>query len=211
MALRATAFERALDIARNASRQTLVLVGVRLKKRGDVYIAGSLDSQFIKVGVASDIAQRERQLRAERYGGSSDWMVLVYHRVNDMQRVEREIASRIAGERVFNGYIKDGREQVATEIIRCPFSAALDAYAAVTGLVQDKASLQQQWVDYELKTELGHHPVKDGGTTSVLHGFFKIQELPDFSLLQSWVCPVHHWRDAEALDLIVQKLTCIEM
>jgi hypothetical protein len=30
-------------------------------------------------------------IRTERYGGASDWFVLVYARVDNMQKVEREI------------------------------------------------------------------------------------------------------------------------
>jgi T5orf172 domain len=75
---------------------------------GYVYIAGSVRGRFIKIGSTRDIEQRERQLRTERYGGASDWLVLVHDRVDNMQKVEREISDRIPGKRVFNGYIKDG-------------------------------------------------------------------------------------------------------
>src|SRR5450631_2514766 len=50
---------------------------------GYVYIAGTLRGQLIKIGVAGDIAQRERQLKAERYGGFGDWLVLINVRVDD--------------------------------------------------------------------------------------------------------------------------------
>jgi hypothetical protein len=116
---------------------------------GYVYIAGSLRERFIKIGVTEDIRQRERQLNTDRYGGASDWMVLHYDRLENMQRVEREIASRISGKRIFNGYIKDGHERIAEEIIQCSFSAALDAYADVTGGVGNKAELLKQWREYE--------------------------------------------------------------
>jgi hypothetical protein len=52
---------------------------------GYVYIAGSRRGRFIKIGATRDVAQRERQLRTERYGGASDWLVLVYDRVDNMQ------------------------------------------------------------------------------------------------------------------------------
>jgi hypothetical protein len=47
----------------------------RENSRGYVYITGSLAGQAIKVGTAGDTTQRERQLRAERYGGFSDWRI----------------------------------------------------------------------------------------------------------------------------------------
>ena len=41
-----------------------------------VYIAGSLSAKLIKVGTCRDVAQREKQIRAERYGGANDWVVI---------------------------------------------------------------------------------------------------------------------------------------
>jgi hypothetical protein len=120
---------------------------------GYVYIAGSLRQRFIKVGVASDIWQRENQLRTERYGGASDWRILVYSIARNMQQREREISSQIRGERIYRGYIKDGYEQTATEIIRCPFSAALSAYAEVLGLLETaRLEYLKKWTAYDFKT-----------------------------------------------------------
>lgn len=65
---------------------------------GHVYIAGTLRGRLVKIGVAGDIAQRERQLRAERYGGFGDWLILVHVWVNDCGKIEREISDRIRGE-----------------------------------------------------------------------------------------------------------------
>ena len=118
---------------------------------GYVYIAGSLRERFIKIGITEDIWQRERLLNMDRYGGTSDWVILHYNRLPNMQQVEREISSRISGERVFNGYIKDGHERIAQEIIRCSFSAAINAYADVTGSVSNKTDLLRQWSEYEFE------------------------------------------------------------
>jgi T5orf172 domain len=84
-----------------------------------MFILQALSGRVIKIGTAGDIAQRENQLRAERYGGFSDWSVLIHVEVNDAGRIEREVSSRIRGKKVFNGYVKDGREQVAIEILQC--------------------------------------------------------------------------------------------
>jgi hypothetical protein len=75
--------------------------------------------------------------------------ILVYDRVDNMQKVEREIDSRIPGRRVFNGYVKEGREKIAQEVIQCSFSTALNAYAEVTWLVTNREYYLQQWIDYE--------------------------------------------------------------
>jgi hypothetical protein len=112
---------------------TNIAFTARESSLGNVYIAGSLLGRVIKIGTAGDIAQRENQLRAERYGGFSDWSVLIHVEVNEAGRIERESYSRIRGKKVFNGYIKDGREQVAVEILQCGFSAALKALADTIG------------------------------------------------------------------------------
>jgi len=63
---------------------------------GYAYVAGSLNGRLIKIGVAGDIAQRERQLRAESYGGFADWVVLLSVWVDDSGKVERQVSSKAA-------------------------------------------------------------------------------------------------------------------
>ncbi len=121
----------------------------RETQTGYVYIAGSLKHCLIKIGCATDILQRERQLRAEGYGGASDWRVLIHDRVANMQKVERDISDRTPGQRAHRGYIKDGIEQFSAEVIRCSFSSALDAYITVTGETFDRDAVLKQWSGYE--------------------------------------------------------------
>lgn len=118
---------------------------------GYVYIAGSLHGQLIKIGVAGDTAQRERQLNAERYGGYGDWLVLIHAWVDNCGKIERMISDQIRGERVHAIYWKDGSEQTATEMIRCSFSIALKPYADIVGLLFEQEYLNQ-WPDYEFTT-----------------------------------------------------------
>jgi hypothetical protein len=116
---------------------------------GNVYIAGSLSGRLIKIGTTGDIAQRMRQLRAQQYGGFGDWSVLISIRVNDAGQVERGVSSQIRGKRVFNGYIKDGREQVAIELIQCSFSAAFKALSNAVGGIPRS----QYWLDQNCEYE----------------------------------------------------------
>ena len=118
---------------------------------GYVYIAGSMNGRLIKIGLAADMAQRERQLRAEKYGGFGDWLVLIHVPVDDCGKTEREVSSRIRGERVYNSYCKDGLEQTATEMIRCSFSSALQALIQVVGPILNEERYLHQWRDYEFK------------------------------------------------------------
>jgi hypothetical protein len=98
-----------------------------------VYVAGSLSGRVIKVGTAKDIPQRERQLRAERYGGFSDWVVLFSVWVSEAGRVEFDASSCVAGRRIYRSYFKDGVEQTAIEVLECSFSAAVKAVKNALG------------------------------------------------------------------------------
>jgi len=117
---------------------------------GYIYIAGSLSGRLIKIGTAKDIPQRERQLRAEKHGGPADWVVLFSVKVTEAGRIEREALSRVDGKRVFRPYYKDGYEQIATEILECPFSAALKALTASVGDIDSYDTWQSsEYCKYE--------------------------------------------------------------
>jgi hypothetical protein len=105
-----------------------------------VYIAGSLTGRVIKIGTAKDIPQRERQLRAERYGGFSDWIVLFSIWANEAGRVEYDASSRVGGRRIYRSYSKDGVEQTAIEVLEAPFSAAEKAIRESLGPIDTAAA-----------------------------------------------------------------------
>lgn len=105
----------------------------RYRSPGYVYIAGSLNGRVIKIGTASDITQRENQLRSERHAGFRDWEVLFFIRVDEAGRVEHEASARLASNKVFKEYVKDGFYQTAIEVLQCSFSDALSAIAGTVG------------------------------------------------------------------------------
>jgi hypothetical protein len=100
---------------------------VRHSKSGYVYVAGSLSGRVIKIGTARDIPQREGQLRAERYAGFADWIVLYSIHVSEAGRVEHDASARVPSRKVFRTYYKDGFEQTAIEVLKCSFSDAVKA------------------------------------------------------------------------------------
>ncbi|MDO8978794.1 MAG: GIY-YIG nuclease family protein [Afipia sp.] len=106
---------------------------VRHSSPGYVYIAGSKSGRVVKLGTASDLAQRERQLRAERYGGHSDWEIVFSTRSDQAGKLESEASARLSNKRVFSNYIKDGNIQTASEILRCRFSEAKQAIFSASG------------------------------------------------------------------------------
>jgi hypothetical protein len=90
-----------------------------------VYIAGSLGNSLIKIGTCSDCNQREKQLRAERYGGCSDWRLLLTRKVKRAAAIEYAAHKALSDYWVTpRAYVKDGNFQSATELLSCSFSRA---------------------------------------------------------------------------------------
>lgn len=126
----------------------------RYRMRGAVYIAGSASIGLIKIGTAEDVFQREAMLQRHRYGGATDWEVLASAQVEEGGRVEHETLTRLGRHRTYRTYEKDGAEQVGGELLRCPFSRALNALMA--SISDDEASTLWQWTrahEYEFEDE----------------------------------------------------------
>jgi hypothetical protein len=100
----------------------------RFSSPGYVYIAGSLAGQVVKIGSCINVPQREHQIRAEAYGGQSDWEV-IFHTIhlNDAGRIEHNARSSLYRWRISRPYYKDGFRQRADELLKCSFSVALKA------------------------------------------------------------------------------------
>lgn len=97
-----------------------------------VYIAGAKSARVIKFGTGVDWRQRERQIKAERYGDVGDWKVLYAVKVQDAGRVEWDAHQKLRGLGVSASYIKDGYVQDANEMLKCSFSMAKQVLDAVS-------------------------------------------------------------------------------
>jgi hypothetical protein len=127
---------------------------IRHSKSGYVYVAGSLSGRVIKIGTAKHIGQREGQLRAERYAGFADWIVLYSIHVNEAGRVEYDASSRAPGSRAYSSYFKDGIEQTAIEVLKCSFSDAVKAIEASLGPSDNATPWKARWTyQYEFDDE----------------------------------------------------------
>lgn len=89
-----------------------------------VYIAGSRAARLIKIGNCRDTAQRERQMRSERYGGVGDWDFVYSVRVKRAGAVEDAARARLSRYRVTGEYWKDNELQTGIELLRCSYSQA---------------------------------------------------------------------------------------
>jgi hypothetical protein len=98
-----------------------------------VYVAGSLSAKLIKIGTCVNRRQRERQLRAEGYGGVGDWQLLYSMKVRNAGEVEHQTRTKLADYFVPpRSYWKDDVEQYAIELLRCSFSRARRALDEVS-------------------------------------------------------------------------------
>jgi T5orf172 domain len=98
-----------------------------------VYIAGSLSAKLIKIGTCVDTQQRERQLRAERYGGAADWEMIFTVWVKNAGDVEQSARSRLSHHGVARDYWKDGARQTGIELLECSFTEARRALMNAAG------------------------------------------------------------------------------
>ncbi len=112
----------------------LAFVG-RYSQKLYVYIAGSLEKSWIKVGTASDIEQRERSLRSSGYAGANDWRMLLHFKVDNAGRVEHEIQSFLEKYGSSQKYIKQNKEVEVLEVFQCSFDKAHEALNYAGGLL----------------------------------------------------------------------------
>jgi len=110
---------------------------------GNVYIAGSLSGRVIKIGTAKNMGGYPRYLQNKKYGSLGDWELLYCVWVDDgAGRIEHDARARLQQYKTMRPYKRDGRWQKGREILKCSFSAALEALTNAIG--DDKKSNEWQ-------------------------------------------------------------------
>ena len=88
---------------------------------GYVYIAGSLQTRLLKIGIAADIEQRARTLQYETgYGSAPDWTFLFHAKVAKKGEVETAALRSLNAFKVVRPYVKNGAQQEAAELLEAP-------------------------------------------------------------------------------------------
>jgi Bacterial RNA polymerase, alpha chain C terminal domain len=101
---------------------------------GNVYIAGSLSGRVIKIGTAKNMGGYPRYLQNKKYGSLGDWEILYCVWVDEgAGRIEHDARARLQQYKTMRGYERDGRWQKGREILKCSFSAALEALTDAIG------------------------------------------------------------------------------
>ncbi|GGE00193.1 hypothetical protein GCM10011390_18740 [Aureimonas endophytica] len=117
---------------------------------GIVYVAGSKSARLVKIGTCVDVEQRERNLRNQGYGGISDWRILWHAPVANGGKVEGASLAKLSSFRTERPFVKDGKPNVAKEILTCGFSTALKALQSEVGKTA-KGTLLPSHRDYEFR------------------------------------------------------------
>jgi hypothetical protein len=102
----------------------------RSRMAGYVYIAGSLSTKRVKVGMTTDLKQREKFLNLYGYGEARDWEMLAYAKTARAGECEFTIHSKLAGYEVSATYVKAGKVYDCYEIFGCSLKVALNALKA---------------------------------------------------------------------------------
>ncbi|WP_269430854.1 GIY-YIG nuclease family protein [Pseudorhodobacter antarcticus] len=113
----------------------------RHNRPGFVYVAASRHGKILKIGNAVDTDQRERNLCNHQYGSFSDWIIIASARVDNRGQTEQAALRAMSHRMIEKTYHKDGKNQVARELIQAPLNEVLSAFA----LAIKTDNPQQMW------------------------------------------------------------------
>ena len=138
----------------------LAFVG-RYSQKLYVYIAGSLEKSWIKVGTASDIEQRERSLQTSGYAGANDWEMLLYFKTENAGSVEHKIQSLLDKYASSQRYMKQGQEVEVLEVFQCSFNKAYEALNHTCGSLS--ITPEDPWMKHNLDQYKSFHNIEGTG------------------------------------------------
>lgn len=96
---------------------------------GTLYIAYSVEKNYVKVGSTTKIKERSKSLRQQNYGGFSDWVISYSEDVRaSAGQIEEEMKRSLKKYKVKGEYYKDGKMQRAIEMFNYPVEKAIAEY-----------------------------------------------------------------------------------
>lgn len=96
---------------------------------GTLYIAYSVEKNYMKVGSTTKIKERSKTLRQQNYGGVSDWVISYSEDVLESAgQIEEELKRSLKKYKVEGEYYKDGKMQRAIEMFNYPVEKAITEY-----------------------------------------------------------------------------------
>lgn len=98
---------------------------------GQVYIAGSIKGQLIKIGFTKEKNVRLESLNRTKYGGFDDWVILCVADCEDGGKMEFEVSKLLGKYGVSKDYHHDGGTQKTYELFSCSYDTALAAMKSI--------------------------------------------------------------------------------
>ena len=96
---------------------------LRHNASGDVYIAISMSTGLVKIGVSTNPIDRARHLNGYSYGGANDWQIVESHSAENSGEIEFKTHKLLNQYRVDACYY-DGREIDCHELFKCDLRTA---------------------------------------------------------------------------------------
>jgi hypothetical protein len=94
---------------------------------GQVYVAGSLLGEVIKIGSTSGKATRQESLNRTKYGGYDDWEILCTLSCSNSGEIEIQIGQILSKYKASRKYAHDGKDQSTYELFTCSYTTAIAA------------------------------------------------------------------------------------
>jgi hypothetical protein len=103
---------------------------LRHRQPGDVYIAGSQAQRLIKIGSSTQKDERLYNLNLVKYGGASDWEILVTAESDEAGKIEARAQERLSKFKCPSTYFRSGMKTTCYELFRCSYTQAKTALVA---------------------------------------------------------------------------------
>ncbi len=98
----------------------------RPSEDGDVYIAGSQNGKFLKIGCTSSYKKRDESLNRTKYANVGDWKILYSFKTKEAGHFENLIHSSLSDYSITDViYLHGGKIVDAHELFKCSFDIAL--------------------------------------------------------------------------------------
>ena len=102
----------------------------RKTSRATLYAAESRDEGVFKIGISQDPTKRIGALKKEKYGGMSDWTLVMARELRNAGQSESGIHQSLHAYSVTGEYYKGDHLQSAKEIFRCSLENVKKAFLA---------------------------------------------------------------------------------
>ena len=104
----------------------------RVMDNGYVYVAGSIRKQLIKLGVTSNVLERQKSLNGTAYRGVDDWKILYWVRTPTAGQVEFDAQSTLEAYAAQTTYRREMRSVDCLETFSCGYTRAIEAITKFT-------------------------------------------------------------------------------